>query len=80
MSHPFSISNIYYYPGCQFSIVGITLVKTTEHEMIPAVGGLAGMSGAVRGIAGYRWDYWTDLVGTTDFDYQIRTDNIEHFE
>jgi len=55
-------------------------VQTTDHEMIPAVGELAGVSGAVHGTAGYRWDYWTDLVGTTDFDYGTRTDNIEHFE
>lgn len=47
--------------------------------MIPTVGGLAVVSGAVRGTAGYRWDYWTDLVAT-DFDYRTRTENIEHFE
>lgn len=54
-------------------------MQTTDHEMIPAVGGFAGVSGAVGGTAGYRRDYWTDMVAT-DFDYRTRTENIEHFE
>jgi len=58
----------------------VALVQTTDHEMIPALGRLAGVSGAVRGTAGFRWDYWTDLVGATDFDHRTRTENTEHFE
>ena len=73
-SHPFSTSIIYYCLGCQFLIDGIALVQTTDHEMIPAFGGLAGVSGAVRGTAGFRWDCWTDLVGAT------RNENIQQFE
>ena len=24
--------------------------------------------------------HWTVLVGATDFDYRVRTENVEHFE
>lgn len=55
-------------------------MQTTDHEMIPPVGGLAGVSGAVHGSAGFRWDYLADLVGATEFYYRTRTENIEHLE
>ena len=39
-----SVSNINYFllPGCQFLIVGVTLLQTTDHEMFSALGGVGG--------------------------------------